>query len=322
MLQQLRVVTACIFLLIGPTALAADYPSRPIRLVVPYAPAGTADIIARIVGQKVGEAWGQRVVVDNRGGANGNIGSDIVAKADADGYTLLLGTSGSNAVNPSLYADMPYDAKRDLAFIAPIASTANILVSNPGFQAVNLRQFIDLAKAKRATLTYGSSGTGSVLHLSGELLKTLAGIDIVHVPYKGTGPSLVDLLGGQIDVVFANLPAIVPQVKTGRLRGLAVTTATRASALPEVPTMIEGGVPNYDVSSWFGIFIQTRAPKSIVETINREVQRIIQSPETKARLIELGAEPIVMSSTDANRYFHSEIDKWANVVKSSGAKAN
>ena len=321
MFGRLAASAACTIALCVHAAAAADYPKRPIRLVVPYPAGGTADILARTVGQKLGEAWGQQVVVDNRGGANGNIGFAIVAKSDPDGYTMLLGTSGSNAVNPSLYSQMPYDAKRELAYIAPVASTANILVSNPKYAAVTLRQFIDLTKANPGKPTYGSSGIGSVLHLSGELLKTLAGIDIVHVPYKGTAPSLVDLFGGQIDVVFANLPTVVPTVKAGKLRGLAVTTAKRAEALPEVPTMIEGGVNGYDVSSWFGIFVQARTPAPHADRINAEVTRIIQSPETKPRLLELGAEPVVMTAPAANRYFHREIDKWTKVVKASGAKA-
>ena len=322
MSKRLAASAACIFAFFVNAAPAADYPERPIRMVVPYAAGGTADILARIVGQKLSEAWGQQVVVDNRGGANGNIGSDIVAKSDPDGYTMLLGTSGSNAVNPGLYSKMPYDAKRDLAFVAPVASTANILVSNPRFPAATLRQFVEMAKANPGKLTYGSSGIGSVLHLSGELLKTLAGIDIVHVPYKGTAPSLVDLFGGQIDVVFANLPAVVPTVKAGKLRGLAVTTARRAGALPEVPTMTEGGVNGYDVSSWFGIFVQARTPAPRAGKISAEVTRIIQSPETKPRLLELGAEPVIMTAADANRYFHAEIDKWAKVIKASGATAD
>jgi tripartite-type tricarboxylate transporter receptor subunit TctC len=322
MFKRVAAIAACILALFVDASTAAGYPDRPIRMAVPYAAGGTSDILARIVGQKLYEAWSQQVVVDNRGGANGNIGSDIVAKSDPDDYTMLLGTSGSNAVNPSLYSNMPYDAKRDLAFVAPVASTANMLVSNPKFPATTLKQFIDMAKASPGKLTYGSSGTGSVLHLSGELLKTLTGIDIVHVPYKGTGPSLVDLFGGQIDVVFANLPAVVPTVKAGKLRGLAVTTAARAESLPDVPTMIEGGVAGYDVSSWFGIFVQARTPASIANKINSEVRRIIQSPETKPRLLELGAEPIVKTATEANRYFISEIDKWAKVVKASGAKAD
>ena len=322
MFRRLTAIAGCMLVLLVQAEAADNFPSRPIRVVVPYAAGGTADILARIVGQRISEAWGTQVVVDNRGGANGNIGSDIVAKSDPDGYTMLLGTSGSNAVNPSLYSNMPYDAKRDITYIAPVAATANILVSTPKFAATTLRQFIEVAKATPGKLTYGSSGTGSVLHLSGELLKTLTGIDIVHVPYKGTGPSLVDLFGGQIDVVFANLPAIVPTVKAGKLRGLAVTTAQRATALPDIPTMIEGGVSGYDVSSWFGIFVRAGTPTALVNKINSEVVRIIRLPDVNSRLVELGAEPIVMTASEANRYFRSEIDKWAKVVTASGAKAD
>ena len=321
MWNWLRAFCACASALSACPAAAADYPQRPIRLIVPYAAGGTSDILARIVGQKLTESWQQQVVVDNRGGANGNIGSDLVAKAEPDGYTLLLGTSGSNAVNPSLYTRMPYDAKRDLALIAMVASTANILVANPKFPGNTIREFVELAKARPGKLTYGSSGTGSVLHLSGELLKTMTGIDIVHIPYKGTGPSLVDLFGGQIDVVFSNLPAIVPMVKGGKLKGLGVTTAQRAGALPEVPTMIEGGIPGYDVSSWFGVLAPARTPRQVVDKVNAEIARILEPPQPKARLIELGADPQRMASAEANRFFHAEIDKWAKVVKASGAKA-
>lgn len=320
--KHLCVFGLCVFALLVYAAGAVDYPNRPIRMVVPYAAGGTADVLARIMGQKFTDGWQQQVVVDNRGGANGNIGSDIVAKADPDGHTMLLGTSGSNAVNPSLYSRMPYNAKRDLTLIAMVASTANILVANPKFPASSMKEFIELAKAKPGKLTYGSSGTGSVLHLSGELLKTITGIDIVHVPYKGTGPSLVDLFGGQIDVVFANLPSIVPMVKGGKLKGIAVTTAQRAAALPDVPTMIEGGVPDYDVSSWFGIFVPAKTPKPITNMINSEVVRVLKTPATRARLIELGADPMFKAPEEANRYFHDEIDKWAKVVKVSGAKAD
>jgi len=321
MSTHLRAFSICVLALLVQIAAAADYPHRPIRLIVPYAAGGTSDILARIVGQKLTEVWQQQVVIDNRAGANGNIGSDIVAKADPDGYTLLLGTSGSNAVNPSLYSKMPYDAKRDLALISMVASTANILVANPKFPANSIKEFIDLAKTRPGKLTYGSSGTGSVLHLSGELLKTITGIDITHIPYKGTGPSLVDVIAGQIDVVFSNLPAIVPMVKGGKLKGLAVTTAQRAGALPEVPTMIEGGVPAYDVSSWFGILVPAKTSGPLADKINAEVTRIIGNPQTKARLVELGAEPVFKTAPEANRYFHQEIDNWAKVVKASGAKA-
>lgn len=252
-------------------ASAAEYPARPIRMIVPYAPGGASDLFARMVAEKLTVAWSQQVVVDNRSGAGGNIGSDLVAKANPDGYTMLLGTSGSNAVNPSLYTRMPYDAKRDLALVAPVASTPNIIVVRSAHPAKSLRDLIRMAKANPGKVTYGSSGIGSVLHLSGELLKTMTGIDIVHVPYKGTGPSLVDLLGGQIDMVFSNLPPVVPYVQDGRMRGIAVTTAKRVGPLPNVPTMIESGVPGYDVASWFGVMMPAKTPAAIKEKVNREV---------------------------------------------------
>lgn len=318
---------SCVLAIIAGTACsaaatAAEYPTRPIRMVVPYAPGGASDIFARMVAEKFTAAWGQQIVVDNRAGAGGNIGSDLVAKANPDGYTMLLGTSGSNAVNPSLYSKLPYDARRDLALIALVASTPNILVVRNAHPAKSLRDLIQMAKAAPGKVTYGSSGIGSVLHLSGELLNTLAGIQMVHVPYKGTGPSLVDLLGGQIDSVFSNLPPVVPYVQDGRMRGIAVTTAARVRALPNIPTMIEGGVAHYDVASWFGVMVPARTPPAVIEKINREVQRILRLPDTKGRLETMGADPMFMSAQEANRFFHTEIDKWAKVVKASGAKAD
>jgi tripartite-type tricarboxylate transporter receptor subunit TctC len=303
-------------------AWAADYPARPIRMIVPYAPGGASDFFARIVAERLSAAWGQQVVVDNRAGAGGNIGSDIVAKANPDGYTMLLGTSGSNAVNPSLYSKMPYDAKRDLALIAMVASTANILVVRSAHPAKSVQDIIRMAKAKPGKVTYGSSGVGSVLHLSGELLKTVVGINIVHVPYKGTGPSMIDLLGGQIDMVFSNLPPAVPYVQEGRMRGLAITTAARSPVLPNVPTMIESGVPNYDVASWFGVMVPAKTPGAVAEKINREVQRILKTPKMQEQLKAQGADPMFKSAREANAFFHEEIAKWAKVIKASGAKAD
>jgi len=322
MFNTIRIFGIGLLLLLIQASALAEYPERTIRLIVPYAAGGTTDILARIIGQKLSTAWKQQVIVENHGGANGNIGSDIVAKAEPDGYTLLLGTSGSNAVNPSLYMRMPYDAKRDLALVTPVAVTANILVTNPKFAASNIKELIDLARAKPGKINYGSSGTGSVLHLSGEMLKTMAGIDIVHIPYKGTGPSLTDLMGGQIDIVFANLPAIVPQVKAGTFKAIAVTTAQRASALPDVPTISEGGVRGYDLSSWFGILVPAKTPDTITNKINAEVTRIFADPQTRARLAELGADPAPMTTTEAKKFFHNEIDKWGSVVKASGAKVD
>ncbi|MBI4195370.1 MAG: tripartite tricarboxylate transporter substrate binding protein [Betaproteobacteria bacterium] len=318
----LRVFAVVAVVMLQAGAQAAEYPARPIRMIVPYAPGGATDIFARIVAEKLASAWGQQVVVDNRAGAGGNIGSDLAAKANPDGYTMLLGTSGSNAVNPSLYTKMPYEAKRDLAFIAPFASTPNILIVRTAHPAKSVQDLIQMAKSKPGKVTYGSSGVGSVLHLSGELLKTVTGVNIVHVPYKGTGPSLIDLLGGQIDMVFSNLPPVVPFVQEGRMRGIAVTTAERVRALPNVPTMIEAGVPNYDVTSWFGVFVPSRTQGAVVEKINREVQRMLKAPDTQERLATMGADPMFMTPREANAFFHSEIAKWAKVIKASGAKVD
>jgi tripartite-type tricarboxylate transporter receptor subunit TctC len=318
----INVAAAVMAALLQSAAWAAEYPARPIRMVVPYAPGGASDFFARILAERFTAAWGQQVIVDNRAGAGGNIGSDIVAKANPDGYTMLLGTSGSNAVNPSLYAKLPYDAKRDLALIAMVASTANILVVRAAHPAKSVQDIIRTAKTNPGKVTYGSSGVGSVLHLSGELLNTVVGIKMVHVPYKGTGPSMIDLLAGQIDTVFSNLPPAVPFVQEKRMRGLAITTAARSPVLPNVPTMIEAGVPNYDVASWFGVMVPAKTPAAVVERINSEVQRILKTPKTQEQLKSQGADPMFKPAREANAFFHEEIAKWAKVIKASGAKAD
>ena len=322
MRARMGVIAVLLAALLPGAASAAEYPARPIRMVVPYAPGGASDFFARILAERFTAAWGQQVIVDNRAGAGGNIGSDIVAKANPDGYTMLLGTSGSNAVNPSLYTKMPYEAKRDLALIAMIASTANILVVRTAHPAKSVQDLIRMAKTNPGKVTYGSSGVGSVLHLSGELLNTVVGIKMVHVPYKGTGPSMIDLLAGQIDTVFSNLPPAVPFVQEGRMRGLAITTAARSPVLPNVPTMIESGVPNYDVASWFGVMVPAKTPAAIVEKINREVRRILKTPKTQEQLKSQGADPMFKPAREANAFFHEEIAKWAKVIKASGAKAD
>jgi tripartite-type tricarboxylate transporter receptor subunit TctC len=322
MRARLDVIAVLLAALVPGAAWSAEYPTRPIRMVVPYAPGGASDFFARILAERFTAAWGQQVIVDNRAGAGGNIGSDIVAKANPDGYTMLLGTSGSNAVNPSLYAKLPYDAKRDLALIAMVASTANILVVRAAHPAKSVQDIIRMAKTNPGKVTYGSSGVGSVLHLSGELLNTVVGIKMVHVPYKGTGPSMIDLLAGQIDTVFSNLPPAVPFVNEGRMRGLAITTAARSPVLPNVPTMIEAGVPNYDVASWFGVMVPAKTPAAVVERINREVQRILKTPKTQEQLKSQGADPMFKPAREANAFFHEEIAKWAQVIKASGAKAD
>lgn len=303
-------------------AAAGEYPERAIRIVVPYPAGGTADILARIVADRLTTTWSQQVIVEPRPGAGGNIGSDIVAKSTRDGYTLLLGTSGSNAVNPSLYTKMPYDARRDLTFVAPVASTANILVVGPKSPANSVKDLLQLARSQPRKLTFGSSGNGSVLHLSGELLKTLTGVDMVHVPYKGTPPALVDVMSGRVDMMIANAPSVVSQIKGGALRGLAVTTAQRLDVLPELPTMIEAGVAGFDVASWFGVFAPRGTPKDVLDKLNAEVRKMLGNPDTKAKLGAQGAQPMPMTADEADRFFLDEISKWAKVVKASGAKVD
>jgi tripartite-type tricarboxylate transporter receptor subunit TctC len=300
---------------------AQEYPSKPVRLVVPYATGGTTDVLARLLSPRLSEAWGQSVVVENRAGANGNVGSDLVAKAPADGYTLLVGTSGSNAVNPSLYKHMPYDARRDLIYIAPIASTANVLLVNAASPHKSLKDLLDAARKSPGKISYGSSGVGSVLHLCGVLVAQKTGVELLHIAYKGTGPSLTDLLGGQIDSVFSNLPAVVPQIQSGKMRALAVTSAERDASVPNVPTMIEAGIPGYALTSWFGIFAPAGTPRAVVLKVNAEVSRLIQLPEVRERLLGLGAVPTPKGADEANQFFHDELARWAQVVKASGATA-
>jgi tripartite-type tricarboxylate transporter receptor subunit TctC len=321
--MQRFAVTLCTAMLLAVSAAhAQDWPSKTIRIIVPYSAGGTSDVLARIMGQRLGEAWGQPVVVENRAGANGNVGSDLVAKSAADGYTLLLGTSGSNAVNPSLYKVMLYDAKRDLVYAAPVASTANVLLVNSASPYRTLKDLLDAAREQPGKVTYGSSGIGSVLHLCGVLVAQKTGVNWVHVAYKGTGPSLTDLLGGQIVSVFSNLPAVVPQIQSGKMRALAVTSAERDASVPNVPTMIEAGIPDYNLSSWFGLFAPSATPRDVVRKINAEVVRQLQIPEVRQRLLGLGAVPSPMDADAANRFFHDELVRWAGVVKASGATAD
>jgi len=249
-----RIALALIALSCGAVlAQGTAYPTKPVRLVVPFPPAGTTDIIARAAAQKLSEAWGQQVVVDNRPGAAGNIGSELVSKAAPDGYTLEMGTVGTHAINPSLYAKMPYDHVRDFVPIVLVAGVPNVLVVNPSLPVNSVQELIAYAKANPGKINFASSGSGTSIHLSGEMFRTITGVDITHVPYKGSAPALTDLMGGQVQIMFDNLPSSLAFIKAGKLKALAVTSATRATALPDVPTMVEAGVPGFEASSWFGM---------------------------------------------------------------------
>ena len=300
---------------------ADNYPSRVVRLIVPFPAGGTTDIFARHIGDRLAKALGHNFVIDNRGGAGGNIGSDAVAKADPDGYTLLMGTVGTHAINHSLYARMPYDALRDFAPVAFAAGVPNILVVNPkNVKATTVQEFIAEAKAAPKKLNFASSGNGTSIHLSGEMFKQMTGVDIVHVPYRGSAPAVNDLIAGQVDLMFDNLPSSIGQVRGGNLRAIAVTSAKRSPALPNVPTVAESGLPGFEASSWFAIFAPAKTPPEIVQKLNAEVLKILADPEVQSRFAEIGGEIRPYKPDELRAFVQSEIEKWAKVVKASGAK--
>jgi tripartite-type tricarboxylate transporter receptor subunit TctC len=303
-------------------AFAADYPNKPIRLVVPFSAAGTTDFLARAIAQKLSTNLGTSVVVDNRPGAGGNIGSDMVAKADPDGYTLLLGTVGTHAINASLYKKMPYDTVKDFAPVTLVASVPNIVVVNPSVPVKSIKDLLALAKSKPGNLTFASSGNGSSIHLSGELFKSMAGVDMLHVPYKGSGPAVTDLVGGQVNLMFDNMPSSLPHVKTGRLRAIAVTGSKRSPAVPDLPTIAESGVPGYDSVAWFGVLAPAGTPPAIVNKLNAEIIKVLKSPDVAKRLSSQGAEPAYNTPDEFSAYIKTEMVKWAQVVKASGAQVD
>jgi len=293
---------------------------KPIRIVVPFPPGGATDILARDVAQKLTEAWGQQVIVDNRPGAGGNIGSELVAHSAPDGYTLEMGTVGTHAINASLYAKMPYDHVKDFAPVILVAGVPNVLVVNNAVPANSVAELIAYAKANPGKLNFASSGNGTSIHLSGELFKVMAGVQMTHIPYKGSAPALQDLLGGQVQLMFDNLPPSLPQIKAGKVRALAVTSLTRAPALPDVPTIAESGLPGFEASSWFGILAPAGTPPAIVAKLNAEIAKWLATPEAKEKLAKQGANAAGGTPEDFAKHIAAETAKWAKVVKDSGAK--
>ena len=320
MLQRWAV--GAVLALLATGAWGQAYPAKPIRLVVPFPAGGTTDILARAVGQKLTEAWGQPVVVDNRPGAGGNIGAELVAKAASDGYTLLMGTVGTHAINASLYAKMPYDHIKDFAPVILVAGVPNVLVVNPAVPVNSVQELIAYAKANPGRLNFASSGSGTSIHLSGELFKVMAGVQMTHIPYKGSAPALQDLIGGQVQLMFDNLPSALPQIKGGKLRALAVTSATRAAALPDVPTVAEAGLPGFEASSWFGVLAPAGTPVAIIARLNAEIANWLASPEAREKLASQGANAAGGSPEDFAKHIAAETAKWQKVVKESGAKVD
>ncbi|CAN7227418.1 tripartite tricarboxylate transporter substrate binding protein [Variovorax paradoxus] len=323
-MKLLRHLASTLLLACLPFAAAAQagsFPDKPIRIVVPFPPGGATDAAARLVAVKMGEHWGQPVVVDNRAGAGGNVGSDLVAKAPADGYTLVMGVTGSHAINTSLYSRMPYDPVADFVAISQVAVVPNVLVVHPSVPAKNLAELVALAKKEPGKLNYASLGNGTAAHLGMEMLKSEAGVDITHVPYKGSAPAVSDLLAGQVQMMVDGLPSALPHVKAGKLRAIALTSLHRAPSLPGLPTIAET-YPGFYADAWSGLFAPKGTPQPVVDKLSAEVQRILKLPDVREKLMALGAEPVGSTQAEFTAHVKREIDKWAKVVRTSGAKVD
>ncbi len=305
----------------GPPAVAAEYPTKPIRLVVGFPAGGAVDVTARTIAPHLSDRLKQQVVVDNRGGAHGNISAEIVARAEPDGHTLFLGTISILAINPALYKKLPFDSVRDFAPISILVSVSGIVVAHPSLKVGTMNELIALARAKPGALTYATSGTGSPGHLAGELLKTLAKIDMLHVPYKGGAPAMADLLGGQVNTMFATVSTAVPHLKSGKLKGLAVTSSRRAAALPEVPTVAEAtGFRSYEANNWYGMLAPAQTPAAIIGRLNTELHAALKQPDVRSKLLAQGLETSPSTPAEFSAYLKSEIVKWARVAKEAGAR--
>ena len=315
-------VVALLLATLAALAHAQAWPAKPIKWVVPFAPGGTTDILARTVGEKLALALGQPVVIENKPGAGGGVGADFTAKAAPDGYTIMGGTISTHAINASLYDKLPYDPVKDFVAITLLARVPNMLVVNPAIPAKNVAELIALLKANPNKFTFASAGNGTSQHLSGELFKTMAGVEMQHIPYKGSPPALQDVVGGQVTMTFDNITTALPLAKAGRLRALAVTTATRSAVAPEVPTLAESGLPGFEVGSWQGVFAPAGTPPEIVKRLNAEIVKILKLPDIKEKLTGLGAEPVGNSAEEFAAMVKSEVVKWADVVKKSGARVD
>ncbi len=302
------------------TAAAATFPDRAVRIIVPFPPGGSNDVIARILAENLSQQWKQPVIVDNRSGAGGNVGAAEVARAEPDGYTLLLSAPGPLAINPSLFANLSFNPLKDFAPIALVANVPIVLAVNPAVKATSVKELIALAKADPGKLNFGSSGNGSTNHLAGELFETLAGVQMVHVPYRGAAPAMNDLVAGHIPVMFDNMPAVRPQVQAGKIRALAVCGTQRSALFPELPTMIEAGVPGFDASAWFGLVAPVKTPPEVLKTITDATRAALAQPEMIKKFADLGAEPGTVFGADFGKFLTAEHAKWGKVIRDAGVK--
>ena len=317
-----RLFLGSVLFTVATAAFAQAYPSKPIKLIVPFPPAGSTDLSARAVAGKLQDRLGQPVVIENKPGAGGNIGGDLAAKSPPDGYTLFVGTVGTNAINAGLYSKMPYDHLKDFAPIILLSKTSNVLVVNPNLPVNSVQDLIRLAKSKPNEVTFASSGVGTSIHMSGELFKAMAGVQMTHVPYKGSGPMLIDIMSGTVNLAFDNVSAALPHIKSGRLKPIATTGTVRPPTLPDLPTMQEAGLAGYDSTSWNAIFVPAGTPKAIIDRLNKELDAILTSAETKKFFLDQGAESGGGTPEQLDAFVRAETAKWAKVVKDSGAKAD
>jgi len=317
-------LTIVVLALLALTAqgVAQNYPERVVRIINPYPPGGSVDVMARILAQKLSDDLGQQFIVENRAGGGGNTGSDFVAKGEPDGYTLLFTAPGPLTVNQTLYSKLSFDPAKDFAPIALFATAPIVLIVNPAVPANDVRELIALAKKEPGKINFASAGNGTTNHLSGELFKSMAKIDIVHVPYRGAGPAMNDLIGGHVQMFFDLMPAVLPQVTTGKVRALAAAGATRTSALPDLPTVAEQGLPGFDSSSWYGLVAPAKTPEPVLAKLRAEVAKALKSPDMVARIHELGSEPGTAFGKDFTAFLAAETKKWAEVIRTSGAKAD
>jgi tripartite-type tricarboxylate transporter receptor subunit TctC len=316
----MRSLLPALLVALAGTVCAQTYPSKPVHLVVPFPAGGATDILARVIGQKLGDGLGQPVLVENKPGAGGALGSAFVSKAPPDGYTILMATTSTHSIGPALQK-LSYDPERDFAPVCQVANAANILVVSPALNLSSVRELIALAKSKPGQLNYSSSGTGTIIHLSGELFARMAGIQMQHVPYKGTALAAADIRNGQIAMMIDNIVSAIPFMKSGMEKGLAVTSAKRSEVLPDLPTVAESGVPGYESVTYFGVFAPAATPRDIVTRLNTELAKLVRSPETKAKLLELGAEPVGGSPEQFAATVRNDTAKWAKVIRDAGIKA-
>ena len=320
--RTVRCFCAALVVTCAPAVWAQAYPSKPIRLVAPSTPGDAPDVIARLIADKLSPVLGQPVVVENKPGAGGVVGSDAVAKAAPDGYTLIMGNAGSHGINAAVYANLPYDIQRDFAPVSQVAVAPNVMVINPSVPATSVAEFIAYAKTQPGKLSYASGGNGSSAHMSIELFKSMAGIDLQHIPYKGSSPALTDLVGGQVAVFIGNMPPTVPLVKAGKLRALAVTTKTRSALMPELPTIAESGLPGYETVAWFGVLAPAGTPPDVVNRLSQEIGRIARSPDVRDKLLAMGAEPVGGTPEEFKTVIDRDIAKWKPLAQKVGIKVD